>query len=182
MGSHPSWPPQAGHPQLATPRANHFLLKMFLMPVVDLNFVSKQEEEIRDCWTKNAGKIIGNYYEMSSLIENKIEKFSNDDMITKIFLQYNETQLSRIYPKGIATKFPCALYSLTFVHLPLIFKYFSYSSLQIYFPTHLLTGFSTRWTRWYLKIKSFCFQSIPSRAPPMFYALRVVKPFLPAGR
>ena len=55
---------------------------------------------MREYWQKNAGKLFGNYYDMSSLVENKIEKFINDDLMAKIFLQYNKNQISRVYPKG----------------------------------------------------------------------------------
>ena len=55
---------------------------------------------MREYWQRNAGKLPGKYYEMSSVVETKTDKFSNDDLMSKIFLQFNENQISRVYPKG----------------------------------------------------------------------------------
>ena len=77
---------------------------------------------MREYWQRNAGKLFGNYYDMSSLVENKIEKFINDDLMAKIFLQYNKNQISRVYPKGNELRadwgesvfiefFPCTIYT-----------------------------------------------------------------------
>jgi phosphatidylinositol phospholipase C gamma-1 len=68
--------------------------------VVYCRMVPFKEEEIRDYWNKNAGKISGNYYDMSSVVETKIEKFSSDELMSKIFLQYHELQFTRVYPRG----------------------------------------------------------------------------------
>ncbi|XP_013381403.1 1-phosphatidylinositol 4,5-bisphosphate phosphodiesterase gamma-1 [Lingula anatina] len=47
----------------------------------------------------NESNIPGNYYEMSSFSETKVEKYVNK-LKGQTFMKYNQNQLSRIYPKG----------------------------------------------------------------------------------
>ena len=67
---------------------------------LQLNYFRLQEDELREHWQRNAGTLPGKHYEMSSIVETKMDKFLSDDLMTKIFLQYNDSQQTRIYPKG----------------------------------------------------------------------------------
>lgn len=68
--------------------------------VVYCRMVPFKEDELREHWQRNAGTLPGKHYEMSSIVENRMDRLINDDMMAKITLQYNDNQLSRAYPKG----------------------------------------------------------------------------------